>query len=245
MSRPSKVAIIGGGISGLAVAIALAQIGVACHLYENGDPKEGASISFSGRAADALEELGLYHLISKKGRSFPPDTGAAAMRDSTGKILTAGPKRPSWPGMKDTVVIFRPTLIDTMAEVARNLGVKVTNGVTFTDIKNHSDGVSISFTDGSRLGFDFFIGADGIASDTRRVVFPDSPKPEYAGQMSIRWMAPGQHVEGESWYHSPVGRFGFCSLPEGKIYVASILDMFDGERLTEDEADARFAQLLE
>ncbi|KAF4461701.1 mannitol 1-phosphate dehydrogenase [Fusarium albosuccineum] len=245
MPSASKVAIIGGGIAGLSASVGLARLGVACHVYENGNPKEGASIGFSGRAAEALEELGLYEPILKAGRAFSSDTGASTMRDSEGKVLSAGPKRPSWPGMKDTVVIYRPMMIDVMTKAAKDLGVQVINGVTFTDIQTRVDGVTIRFTDGSQADYDLVIGADGIGSATRQAMFPDSPSTQYAGQWSIRWMAPGEHIDGESWYNSSAGRFGFYSLPGGHIYVASILDIADDERMTDDEARERFTKLLD
>ena len=55
-------------------------------------------------------------------------------------------------------------------------------------------------SNGEERRYDFVVGADGIWSSMRPLIFPDAPEPVYAGQISIRWMAPGPAVHGEGWY---------------------------------------------
>ena len=59
MACASTALVVGGGIAGLSSAIALTRVGVRCDVVERGNPKEGASIGISGRAAEALVELGI------------------------------------------------------------------------------------------------------------------------------------------------------------------------------------------
>ena len=57
--------IVGGGIAGLASAIALEQIGVHCDVAEIGDfGTVGAGIGIAGRAPNALQELGVYDEVA-------------------------------------------------------------------------------------------------------------------------------------------------------------------------------------
>lgn len=52
--------IVGGGIAGLASAIALENVGVHCDVAEIGDLQPvGAGIGRAGRGPNALEELGI------------------------------------------------------------------------------------------------------------------------------------------------------------------------------------------
>lgn len=241
----SKALIVGGGIAGLSSAIALARIGVECEVFEKNDSKEGASIGLLGRAANALDDLGLYDLVREAGTPFSHDSDVAAMRDSAGNLLAPGPSLPKWEGVKEGVGIYRPTLIRTMTQVALDLGVKITQGITFSKIDNHPQGITLTLTNGEQRAGDMLVGADGIGSSTRQFLFPDSPVPEYTGQMSVRWMAPGPRVEGESWYMSPVGRLGFYYLPENVVYVPSVFDMSENKHLSDEYVYELFCNLLE
>ena len=245
MGCASTALIVGGGIAGLSSAIALAHVGVQCEVVEKGNPKEGASIAISGRAADALVELGIYELIHEAGTPFPHDSGVVSMRDSSGRLLSRGPSRPTWPGAKEAVGIYRPTLIEILTKAAEELEVKIRHGTTFTKIENSLSGVTVFLSTGERCIYDLVVGADGINSATRKQLFPSSADPPYAGQLSIRWMAPGPRVMPESWYFSPVGRLGFYYLPEGYIYMPSVINIPKEGRLSDDEVNQLFGKLLD
>ena len=167
------------------------------------------------------------------------------MRDSTGRLLSPPPTRPTWPEAKEAVGIYRPALIELMTKVAKELGVQIKQDATFSQIENSSEKVRVVFDDGEHLSYDFVVGADGVDSATRKNLFPDHPEPTYAGQMSIRWLAPGPRVEGESWYSSSVGRLGFYYLPEGIDYVPSVFDVPELRRFSDEEIHQLFIKLLD
>ena len=245
MGCASTALIVGGGIAGLATAIALTRVGVRCEVVEKGNPKEGASLGISGRAADAIAELGIYDLVHKAGKPFPPDSTAASVRDSAGNLLSPGPSRPQWPGAKQPVGIFRPTLIDLMTKVAKELGVEIKYNTTFSLVENRNDGVRVVFDTGEQHSYDFMVGADGIDSATRKELFPDQKGPTFSGQVSIRWLASGPPVEPESWYKSSVGRLGFYYLPEGFDYVPSVYNVPEYKRYSDEELHEMLTELLD
>ncbi|KAF9884950.1 hypothetical protein FE257_000859 [Aspergillus nanangensis] len=245
MACASTALIIGGGIAGLSSAIALTRIGIQCEVIEKGNPREGASIAFSGRAADALVELGIYDLVCNAGTPFPHNSTVVTMRDSAGRQLSPGPGRPTWPDAKEAVGVYRPTLIRIMTKVAQDLGVKLQYDTTFTGIEHSASGVRVQLSTGEEHMYDFAVGADGINSATRQELFPSAPGPTYSGQLSIRWMAPGPRVQPESWYHSSAGRFGFYYLPEDYVYVPAVIDYPELGRLTDDDVRQLFANLLD
>ncbi|KAI5456861.1 hypothetical protein BGZ63DRAFT_428301 [Mariannaea sp. PMI_226] len=242
-----SVCIIGGGIAGLSSAIALSRIGLTCEVFEKNDAKEGAAIGLTGQVVNALDELGIYDLVHDAGHPFSHDSQAASLRDSTGNLLNAFPK-PKTTDAKLGVGIYRPTLIKLMTEVAKGLGVKINLEVTFTNIDNRSDGVTVTLTTGQSRTYDILLGADGISSETRRILFPHIPPPAYSGQWSIRWMAPGPPIEPESWYSSSVGRMGFYALPEGPeglIYCPSVFNVPENKRMTGEDVYSLFSDLLD
>lgn len=245
MACVSKVAIIGGGVAGLSASIALSEAGVQCDLVELVGNPDGASLGLSGRAADALAELGVYDECYATGTPWELDTRAASQSDAAGNMLSPGPARPTWPGAKTAIGVHRPKLAEILENKARSLGTKIRVGVTAAAISDGEAGASVTFTDGTEGVYDLVIGADGIGSKTREWLFPDAPKPQYSGQMSIRWMAPGPAIVEEGWYIGEVGRMGFYYLPHGETYVAAVVQLPEGQRLSPQEEHALYVRLLD
>ena len=245
MSCASRVLLIGGGIAGLSTAIALARRGIHCDVVELSDEPLGASLGISGRAAEALDDLGIYDQLYELATPRARDSKVASFFDATGRLINASPERPDWPGSKTALLLYRPVLLAVMAENAQKLGIEIRRGVTAEAVLDTGDVVDVTFTDGEKRQYDFVVGADGIGSATRARIFPDVPKPTYAGQISIRWMAPGPPIQPEGWYIGPVGRMGFYYLPQGLVYVAAVVDAAEWVRKTDEEAHSLFTRLLD
>ncbi|GAC1580422.1 MAG: FAD-dependent oxidoreductase [Sphingomicrobium sp.] len=245
MACISSAVVVGGGIAGISAAIALARQGVHCEVIEKSATQLGASLAFSGRAAMALEELGVYDEVHAIGTAFGPDSTAASMRNAQGELISPGPQRPTWPGAKDGVAVYRPVFIDVMAQAAEALGVVIRKQLTAETIISNDEAVAVTFSNGEKRSYDLLIAADGIGSATRAMLFPEAPKPEYSGQLSIRWMAPGPRIDGEGWYMSPVGRLGFYYLPQGFVYVPAVIDVPQWKWLSDTEVHTTFRKLLD
>jgi len=241
----SNSLMVGGGIAGLSAAIALGRVSVKCDVVELADAPLGASIVLSGRAADALDELGVYDECSAISTRFNRNTTAGQQFDAAGRLLSAGPPRPDWPGSKAALGFLRPLFLKILAEAAQRSGANIQRGITAEEITEQDDGALVTFSDGSQRRYDLVIGADGIGSRTRPLVFPDAPKPAYSGQVSVRWMLPGPPVKGEGWYNGPVGKLGFYYLPQGLIYVPAVFDMPQWKRMTDEEVHSLFTRLLD
>ena len=246
MACVSTTLIIGGGIAGLSAAIALARVGVECEVVEIADSPLGASLGISGRAAEALYELGVHEACLDTGRPFTSDTTATYVYNAEGALLSRGPQRPEWPGAKTAVGVYRPTFLQILADEALRVGATIRRGVTAQTIDDRDDGCFVTFTDGEERRYDLVIGADGIGSSTRTSIFPGVAKPTYSGQVSIRWMAPGPFLEGEGWYNGSVGRLGFYHLPEQDlVYVPCVISMPEFIRKSDEEVHVLFNQLLD
>jgi 2-polyprenyl-6-methoxyphenol hydroxylase-like FAD-dependent oxidoreductase len=245
MACVSNGLIVGGGIAGLSAAIALGRAGVHCDVVEMADAPLGASLALSGRATDALAELGVYDECYKTGRPFTPDSTAASQNDATGRMLSAGPTRPQWPGAKTPVGVYRPVFVQILTDAALRLGAKIQKGLTIETIEDRDNASFVVLDNGEERRYDFVIGADGIGSRTRALVFPDAPEPAYAGQMSIRWVIPGPAIAGEGWYIAPLGRLGFYALPhQGIVYVPLVISMPE-QKLTQAEIYSLVKNLLD
>ena len=129
-----------------------------------------------------------------------------------------------------------------LAAAAEAAGAKILRGITADRIERDAEGCRAALTNGEVGRYDLVIGADGVWSKTRQHAFPHAPTPQYAGQMSIRWMAPGPKIPGEGMHISEKGRVGFYYLPQDMVYVPAVIaapqpirpskaelyDLFDG-----------------
>src|SRR5271168_2690537 len=84
-----RVAIIGGGIGGLAAAIALRNRGIEAHVYERRPAlmEVGAGISLWPNAVKALRSLGLEEAL----RPISPEAGDFFLRRANGSVLSRTP----------------------------------------------------------------------------------------------------------------------------------------------------------
>ena len=201
-----NIKIIGGGIAGLASAIAVANAGGKATVFEKAASFEpiGAGLQLGPNAARALQTLGAWHAI-KPFTYAPPEIH---MRDGrSGKILkrlTLGKTFEQRFGLP-YLTAHRADLHQALLEVARskpNISIK-----TKVEVEN-------LFSD----GFDGIIAADGVWSKTREKLFPNStaittkdvyfrslvPMPSNTLDINFEcvnlWLYPDGHV-----VHYPVG----------------------------------------
>lgn len=234
MACVSSALIVGGGIAGMAAAIALEQVGVHCDVAEIGDlGPVGAGIGLAGRAPNALDELGVYEQVAATGQ---PGLGAPTTYDEAGRVVAAPPPPQPISGALPPIGAYRPLLAEALLERARAVGATIETGTSITSITETTEGAAVVMTTGEQRTYDVVIGADGVNSRVRALVFPDAPEPEYTGQMSIRWTFPSGPIPGEGWYVAgKLGKLAFYHQPYPRVmYVPMVLNMPE-KRLSQQE----------
>lgn len=185
----NKALIIGGGFAGMTAAARLARQGVEVDLLEI-DPgwrSYGAGISLHGSTLRVLKELDLLHRFMEEG--FASD--GVQMRGPDDRILVTLPTpRVAGPDVPGGGGIMRPALARILQEEVVAAGVNVRLGATFSTIENQEDGVWVDIGDGSPKRYDLAIGADGLYSRVRTMLFPEAPKPRFIGQSVWRAVLP-------------------------------------------------------
>lgn len=190
--QPSSAAVVGGGIGGLAAAIALLQAGWDVRVYEQAGARRaaGAGIQLAPNCTRILRRLGVL-----------PALGDVAVRPTTfefrrwddGRLLSATP-------LGDDIerAYGAPYLhahrADLMAVLAAAVPAhRVEVGRRCVGVA-HCDGpTKIRFADGSSEVADLVVGADGIHSVVRQALFGDE-RPRFTGHVAYRGLVPAERV---------------------------------------------------
>lgn len=224
MAQPGTtfdVVIVGAGISGLAMAIALTQAGIAGRLRvieQSPAPREfGAGIQLGANAVKALAQLGITDLAAA-GACSPAFLQVMDARNGN-KIVEAA--LGDWFKQRHGApyhTMARADLLTALHNRADDLGVSVSYNTGLTDARRRANGFILHLTSGGDIETGALIGADGLWSQVRKRLRPTA-RPRYTGQTAWRalvpagdvaadislqgvtlWMAAGFHV-----VHYPIG----------------------------------------
>lgn len=171
MQSPSTyAAIVGGGLAGLALALALHQVGIKSTVYEaRARPLNiGGAVMLSPNALKVLDNLGVYNTVKSEGYEFKNLTwqtidGSGRERQEFGDEQKYG---------YDALRVHRYVLINALIEATKRAGVEIAFGKKFVAATESQDSVEICFEDGTRTNSSILIGADGIHSTVRRLLYP-------------------------------------------------------------------------
>jgi 2-polyprenyl-6-methoxyphenol hydroxylase-like FAD-dependent oxidoreductase len=218
----SRVLIVGGGIGGLSSAIALTARGIEVAVVEQ-NPKwdvYGVGIIQPGNAMRALHQLGLLDEALAAG--FAMDGDRFFLADGTQLADSDFPRvvGPEYPGING---ITRPRLHEILTAAVKRSGAKVTLGHRLKSLDQTPDGVEVELTDGSSDRYDVVIGADGVFSQVRSLVFPEAPIPRYSGQAVWRYNLPRPaEVNKLTMYAGPDSKAGMVPLAPDLMYLLYI-----------------------
>ena len=186
-----RIAIIGGGLAGLATAAALARFGVGAEVFERA-PKLGeigAGINVSPQAIMALREIGLGERIAAVANVAP---GVLTLDMNTGARLDYRDQASAAARFGLGVHTFhRADLLQALASGVDPKTIHLDHRLIGLDERRAS--VGLVFANGVMRDADIVIGADGIHSLVRRTLYGQD-NPTYTGQMVWRALLPGSEV---------------------------------------------------
>ncbi|MEM7469152.1 MAG: FAD-dependent monooxygenase [Pseudomonadota bacterium] len=170
MRKDSKILISGAGVAGLTSAIWLAKHGFNPVVIEKAPTirADGYIVSLSHASYHYAKRLNLYDKISEKYSGIKE----SSYHDRRGKAMLTLDFRDLFRGV-DVVQIMRDDLEDILYEEAKDL-VEIRLDSSIANIDQSKDHAEVAFEDGRQETYDVVIGADGIHSNTRNLVFPDS-----------------------------------------------------------------------
>jgi 2-polyprenyl-6-methoxyphenol hydroxylase-like FAD-dependent oxidoreductase len=168
MSSIKKVLIVGGGIGGLSMGIALRRKGIDAEIVELSTEYNvyGVGIIQQANALRALDDIGVADETMRQGSPYGKVKLCAPTGFQFGEAGT--PPMGHFPTHNG---ISRKLLHDILHKAALENGVVIRMGVTVSDIENEGTRVGVKFTDGTEGSYQLVIGADGINSKVRSLVF--------------------------------------------------------------------------
>ena len=187
MAAVDRVLVVGGSMAGMSCAIQMRKAGIAVDLVEI-DPTwkaVGAGITITGPTLRALKTIGVLPEVLAAGATW----NSIKVHDKAGTLLEEAPLHAIGPDLPTTGAVLRPLLHKILAAATTASGVNVRLGLSVTELAEHPHQVEATFSDGTQGRYDLVVGADGIFSKTRDMIFPGAAKPRFTGQVIYRLLA--------------------------------------------------------
>ncbi|MFI1722248.1 FAD-dependent monooxygenase [Streptomyces sp. NPDC020489] len=196
---PLHIAVVGGGIGGLAAALATARAGHRVTLVERAArfAEIGAGLQLAPNASLALDALGVLPAVRHHAVTPP----RLVMMDAlTGGEVTALDLRST----AYTDRFAHPYLVThrtdlhaaLLAACQEHLGVTLHTGHTVTEAEQHGSGVHLHFAEGHvRLTADAVVAADGLHSRLRQTLVGDG-EPVCSRYVAFRGALPTEKMSG-------------------------------------------------
>ncbi|MEK6346236.1 MAG: FAD-dependent monooxygenase [Burkholderia sp.] len=183
-----KIGIVGGGIGGVALALALQQAGIEAHVFERAPAfgEIGAGVQMTPNAVKVLHALGLADSLDAVG--FLPEAMMGRNWDSARQLFRT-PLKAICPRLfgADFYHVHRA---DLHAILSRDIKPEhVTFNAQCERVTLDGEQATAHFADGSRFTADLIVGADGIHSAVRASLWGEAPA-SFTGHMCWRALVP-------------------------------------------------------
>jgi 2-polyprenyl-6-methoxyphenol hydroxylase-like FAD-dependent oxidoreductase len=181
-----KLIIVGGGISGLTLALSLHELGIPCRIYEGAPAFQrlGVGLNLHPHGVRELTQLGLQAELAM----LAVETSEMNYYSRFGEFIFSEPRGRfagySWPQFSIHRGDFHRVLADAVRE---RLGPDaIVMNHRSTGVTQDDGGVTVHFADASGAALpdvrgDVAIGCEGIHSAIRRQFFPAEGAPVYHG----------------------------------------------------------------
>lgn len=215
-----KAVIIGCGVAGPVVALALKRAGIEPVIYEaypQGADYAGAFLTLASNGLNALRAIGEGEAVANA--SFPVER--MVLRNHNGRILGVIPTLDGVAGSA-MYTIKRRDLYRVLRDRAVAAGVEVQYGKRFKTVSESSQGVVAHFEDDTAAPGDILVGCDGLRSRVRSAIDENAPAPRYIPLLNTGGYARDASIPAEpatyEMYFGKEAFFAYLRSPDDTIY---------------------------
>ncbi|KAK1829737.1 mannitol 1-phosphate dehydrogenase [Podospora conica] len=203
---PPSIAIIGGGLGGVVLAIGLLHRNIPFHLYESAPSfgEIGAGVTIGANAVRALSQLSPSLLAA-----FTKHMTCNATTPSSFLAFRHGVPSPShrtplplifdllnhesaatWTATPTRMAVHRAHFLDEIIRFIPATHVSFNKTLISLTQSPDTDVVTLTFSDATTATHPLVLAADGIKSTARRFVHPPTLTPTFAGEYAYRALVP-------------------------------------------------------
>ena len=183
MTRPYRIAVVGGGLGGTLAAILLQRAGHDVAVYEQASQlsRIGAGINLGSNVMRIMRHIGLEATMN--GIGMIPRTGASRVWD-TGEVLFQRPYL-EWAERFGAhhLIMHRGDLLAVLAAALQPGTLQFDKRLA--GLAPEGERTRLDFGDGTSTTADIVIGADGVNSRVREILLGPEP-PIYSGTVAYR-----------------------------------------------------------
>jgi 2-polyprenyl-6-methoxyphenol hydroxylase-like FAD-dependent oxidoreductase len=173
MRGKPRVLIVGAGIGGLALAAGLDRRGITATVVEIEDASlsRGLALMLTSNVAVALRRAGLDQIVAGRGIVLEE----IVQTDASGGVTGHYDLRPANERYGPNLGITREGLLSALSGAAR---AEVRHATSIASVDWSATGADVVFTGGTAGQFDLIVGADGMRSAVRGLLYPQA-RPAY------------------------------------------------------------------
>ncbi|MGE7415530.1 FAD-dependent monooxygenase [Methylobacterium tarhaniae] len=188
--RAPRIAVIGGGIGGLTLALALRRHGLRADIYEQAAElaEIGAAVALSANATRELERLGLgaaLAAVSTEPTELIFRDGRSGARVAAFPVRDGGAYRERFAA--PYYGVHRADLQKVLGGALAGEGLHL--GHRLAALDQRGDAMALTFENGAEVEADLVIGGDGVRSVVRRWI-TGGDKVRYSGTSAFRGVVP-------------------------------------------------------
>lgn len=246
MNAARTALVVGAGIAGMTAAGELQRQGIDVELIER-EPEpvfRGIGIVLLAPAVRSMHMLGLADACLERG--FPQYESET--RSADGRLIARTPMvgllGNEYP---PSIGIARAVFGEILRDRVLTAGVRLRCGLTVTAIAEAADGVEVELSDATSGRYDLVVGADGLRSSVRRMLFAEQPDPIYIGQCAWRVLIGTRpdELNGQLLFLGATTRAGFNPILPDDMYLYCLHQTDDGRpHLTRDQSHALLIEQL-